>query len=370
MKKKPNLLFITHHSRMVSNAYSVSFSLREAVFKKIGLRVKVFSCQAARSNFFSDFLKIIKLMRKFDVVYIRIDGSSILEKLSLVKFFRPSLALVWEIHGPVEEVFWRENNLGTRLLVLKRNFKRRLLSKLVDGAVCLTEELKNYSEQRLRIKRSFVIPSFANFRLLKKVCGRPERERSPIGSFLNNQNFFKVFWGGGAEFRWQALDLMEKVARRVYQLDKKILFFVFGGKPWYRFRFRKNIFLSDPLPHLEYLKLLIQADVCLSLYHQRKLDGGLGFYFSPLKLVESMALGKAVIATRVGQMAELINDGKNGLLTNNKIKEIVQKIVYLKKKPGLRKRIGREAQETIRQGRGLDQAAIKYKEIFGEMGVL
>jgi glycosyltransferase involved in cell wall biosynthesis len=38
------------------------------------------------------------------------------------------------------------------------------------------------------------------------------------------------------------------------------------------------------------------------------------FYFSPLKVYEYMAAGRPVVASRIGQLADLIDDGVNGLL--------------------------------------------------------
>ena len=38
------------------------------------------------------------------------------------------------------------------------------------------------------------------------------------------------------------------------------------------------------------------------------------FYFSPLKVIESLAAGRPVVAPRIGQLAELIDDGKTGQL--------------------------------------------------------
>jgi glycosyltransferase involved in cell wall biosynthesis len=54
--------------------------------------------------------------------------------------------------------------------------------------------------------------------------------------------------------------------------------------------------------------LLARMDVAVAPYPELK-----DFYFSPLKVYEYMAAGVPVVASRVGQLAELI-DGRNGLL--------------------------------------------------------
>ena len=43
------------------------------------------------------------------------------------------------------------------------------------------------------------------------------------------------------------------------------------------------------------------------------------FYYSPIKIYEYLAAGKAVLTSRVGQIKEIIQDNENGMLfeTNN-----------------------------------------------------
>ncbi|GAG01370.1 unnamed protein product, partial [marine sediment metagenome] len=229
MKKKyPWVLYVTHDQifEAAYDAFSVTTPLRKKAFQKIGLKVKVFYSKGERVNFLSELLKILKFIKKMDIVYITVDGSSILEKFSLLKLFNPSLSLIWEIHGQVEEVFWSDRSLKTKLAVIRRNFKRKILSKLVDGSICLDEELKIYSEKQLGIKKSFVIPSFVDDEALREVFNSQEFQKSALGLFLKNKKIFKIIWGGGARFRWQAIDLIEKAARKIYSVDKKIIFLV------------------------------------------------------------------------------------------------------------------------------------------------
>jgi glycosyltransferase involved in cell wall biosynthesis len=54
------------------------------------------------------------------------------------------------------------------------------------------------------------------------------------------------------------------------------------------------------------------------------------FYFSPLKIVESLAAGKPVVAPRLGQIVELLGDGIAGALyTPGSVEECAEAICSL-----------------------------------------
>ena len=63
------------------------------------------------------------------------------------------------------------------------------------------------------------------------------------------------------------------------------------------------------VPHAEIPAHLAAMDVSAAPYLLTE-----DFYFSPLKVVESLAVGTPVIAPRVGQLETLIEDGKTGIL--------------------------------------------------------
>lgn len=60
-----------------------------------------------------------------------------------------------------------------------------------------------------------------------------------------------------------------------------------------------------------------------------------------------MAKAKPVIASNVGQIGEAIKPGINGLLTNNKVDDIVEKIFYLKKNPHIARKLGAQARRDV-----------------------
>jgi glycosyltransferase involved in cell wall biosynthesis len=61
--------------------------------------------------------------------------------------------------------------------------------------------------------------------------------------------------------------------------------------------------------HSQLPEILKAMDIAVAPYPKLA-----GFYFSPLKLYEYMAVGTPVIASDIGQISKMINDGENGLL--------------------------------------------------------
>jgi glycosyltransferase involved in cell wall biosynthesis len=72
------------------------------------------------------------------------------------------------------------------------------------------------------------------------------------------------------------------------------------------------------------------------------------FYFSPLKVYEYMAAGLPVVASRMGQLASLIQHGVNGLLfTPDEPAELAGALERIHCNPELRAGLGRAARDTV-----------------------
>ncbi len=92
--------------------------------------------------------------------------------------------------------------------------------------------------------------------------------------------------------------------------------------------------------------LLASMDVATAPYSDQP-----GFYFSPLKVYEYMAAGLPVVAGRVGQLAELIEDEVNGLVfPAGNTPALAAALERLRSEPELRTRLGHEARATILRG--------------------
>jgi glycosyltransferase involved in cell wall biosynthesis len=92
--------------------------------------------------------------------------------------------------------------------------------------------------------------------------------------------------------------------------------------------------------------------------------------FEPLGvgLLEAMAAGVPIVATRVNELAEILADGETGLLVPPGSPEaMAASLVRLAKNPELRRRLGEQAQQEARSRFGLRRVVEQYQELYDEV---
>jgi glycosyltransferase involved in cell wall biosynthesis len=89
---------------------------------------------------------------------------------------------------------------------------------------------------------------------------------------------------------------------------------------------------------------------------------------TPLKPLESMAMGKAVLASDVGGHRELIEEGRTGLLfTAESGDDLVKQAVRLAKDPILRAELGEAGRRFVSGERSWAKLAERYVDIYREL---
>jgi glycosyltransferase involved in cell wall biosynthesis len=85
----------------------------------------------------------------------------------------------------------------------------------------------------------------------------------------------------------------------------------------------------------------------------------------PIVLMEAMAIGTSVIATRVAGIPELVEDGKNGLLfTPSDWSALADCMRRLGKDPEMRTKLAREGRKAIEREFDIDRSAAAMRDLF------
>ncbi|MDE2294548.1 MAG: glycosyltransferase family 4 protein [Gammaproteobacteria bacterium] len=111
-----------------------------------------------------------------------------------------------------------------------------------------------------------------------------------------------------------------------------------------------GVALVGRVPHVDIPAWTAAIDVVVAPYHAAG-----NFYFSPLKVVEALAGGRPVVAPRLGQLGDLIEHGRTGLLYSpDDAEDCRRAIARLVDDPALRLEMGRAARAST-AGRGWDE---------------
>ena len=116
---------------------------------------------------------------------------------------------------------------------------------------------------------------------------------------------------------------------------------------------------TEAVPPLEVPGLLTSLDAAVAPYACAN-----GFYFSPLKVYEYMAAGRAVVASRVGQLQTVVQHDVNGLLCPpGDAAALAAGLERLRSEPAVRARLGRAARATVLGNHTWDAVAARVLEL-------
>jgi len=154
---------------------------------------------------------------------------------------------------------------------------------------------------------------------------------------------------------WHGVPTLVDAIPRVLQARRNARWLLIGDGPLrHLIPSEARVHAVGMLPHAQVPSYLAACDILVSP-HGRQADGG-EFFGSPTKLYEYMAMGRAIVASRVGQIGEVLADGESALLVEPEDADaLASSIVRLVDDPCLRAKLGQtarahaEARHTWRQ---------------------
>jgi glycosyltransferase involved in cell wall biosynthesis len=158
------------------------------------------------------------------------------------------------------------------------------------------------------------------------------------------------------------VDVFVDAVRRAHERNRRISGLVIGGGP-----------------QLEPLRRLASNESAVRLLGERR-DVGALFAAAdvaclssaaegvPMALLEAMAAGKPVVATRVGGVPEAVVDGRTGLLVaEGDAEAFAEALLELSDDPALARRLGEAARQRQRDEFGFERMVDAYARAFDEV---
>lgn len=155
---------------------------------------------------------------------------------------------------------------------------------------------------------------------------------------------------------WHGVDILASVINDVVKANSNVHFLWVGDGPYKKYvlenttkyNLQGNVTIVEPVPHSEIPKYINACDI-LASPHTPQVDGT-EFFGSPTKLFEYMAVGKAIIASNLGQIGHVLEHMKDAILIKPGSRdELTNGILKLSKDLSLREYLGKNARLKVMQ---------------------
>lgn len=293
-----------------------------------------------------------------DFIYER---ASLYSTAGVVLAHKLDCPLIVELNAPlaVEQTVYRATGFGK----LAAEAERWTL-KNADAVLTVSSELRQHvlglgvEESCVRVVPNGVNPSLFH----------PGPRDQTLRARWNMNGAGPVIGFVGGLRPWHGVEALPGLLERLVAIHPGVRLVVAGDGPMGReledvFNQRglsSRVIFTGAVPHEDVPGVIRQFDIALAPYPQPEH----AFYFSPLKLFEYMACGVPVVASALGQITELLQDGETGLLyPPGDMEALVERCSELLSNRTLHTRVGKAAAELVLNRFTWDHNASRITEL-------
>lgn len=310
---------------------------------------------SANVSIFKDFLKNDRMRSEYSDIY----RNQYIEELLGDVFSKNRFDVIYERYSlfcAVGLSFARKHNIPHLLevnapLIDEASKYRRLIfgevasaieKALFDGSsqiISVSNELREYIQSKSSKARVIVVPNGVRVDHFAPIADS--------GNYSSTRGEFTVGFLGSLK-PWHGVEiLIDSFAELTRQIDKCRLLIIGENKKYQdklkqrcnELGLKNKVIFTGAVEYNDIPDMLQRADVLVAPYPM--IDN---FYFSSLKVFEYMAAGKAIVASKIGQLATILTNEKTALLVPpGNSASLGKTLIRLGKDPKLRHRLGERA---------------------------
>ncbi|WP_443939075.1 glycosyltransferase family 4 protein [Pedobacter sp. MW01-1-1] len=262
------------------------------------------------------------------------------------------IPLIYTVHG------WSFHPDQNKIVKTIRTLSERLLVSLADKTICVSQSNLDEGKRKFPMKQAEVIANGINQERFNPALKYPD-VREELGI---NQEVILV--GYIARITHQKSPLL--FLKAIHALpDKSNVHFLIVGDGDLK---GQMLALSDELHLQKYITFLdFRSDIpailnAIDIFCLPSLWEGL-----PIALLEAMSMKKAIIASQIDGITDLISSGKNGLLVPpNKVDALRDALKRLIADKELRNRLAENSEHTVKEQFNLSLMTKKIEKIYQE----
>ncbi len=297
---------------------------------------------------------LYKIIRNINPDIVHLQGTTF-PYSQAAGFASKSFPVVVTVHGDVAREAAIERNLIRKLwgLFVMRPTMLSVIKRHSAVIVCSREMRNGLLKYKNEQDGIFVIPNGFD-----RHSFYPRKEENP-------EEFPSILYIGGLK-KIKGVDILIRALPIVFQKAGMVRVLIAGAGPEQDrlFRLAQELKIENRIHFLGYvsgegkIRLIQEAGIVVlpSLFEN-----------SPLSVLEAMGCGKPIIASRVGGIPELVENGKTGLLFEaGNHEQLADQIVTLIQDKALRHQYGNEAYARSRQyswDKSADQIIEVYKKV-------
>lgn len=283
------------------------------------------------------------ISKDYDVIYDRYSNLNVGGILG--RLFR--IPVIYELNGIIHDENKILNRNSTGTLMKYFEYWEIFTFRLPQKFVTVTQGIKDYLIENYGIKETDII--VIENGVSTDIFGQRPDIYENLN--LNRKNNYVCFVGH--LLRWQGIEYLIKAAPDLIKQFPNVRFLIVGDGPMKKELMEltgktgvsNNFIFTGSVPHEHVPSYIGASDLCVAPFiMERNTRSGL----SPMKIYEYLACGKAIVASNIPGVSELLRNSGGGLtVTPENPKELANTIAILLRNANLRKKMGTSGHEYV-----------------------